>query len=74
MAVFCGGFEHTLCWRWSEETWGWQVRTLEGLSGVVNSVAWSSDGKWIVSGSDDYLVKIWDAETGALVSSFLGVR
>jgi len=52
----------------------WQVRTLTGHLGEVNSVAWSSDGKWIVSGSDDNLVKIWDAETGALVSSFLGVR
>ena len=45
-----------------------------GHSDEVNSVAWSSDGKWIVSGSADKLVKIWDAETGALVSSFWGGR
>ena len=57
-----------------EERVRWQVRTLTGHSGEVNSVDWSSDGRWIVSGSDDKLVKIWDAETGVLVRSFLGVR
>ena len=45
-------------------------QVLTGHSGGVDSVAWSSDGKWIVSGSDDTLVKIWNAENGALVSSF----
>jgi len=52
----------------------WQERTLTGHSDEVNSVAWSSDGKWIVSGSDDKLGKIWNAETGAKVSSFVRVR
>ena len=28
----------------------------------VNVVAWSSFGQKIASGSNDYLVKIWDAE------------
>jgi len=36
-----------------------------------NSVAVSPDGKRIVSGADDCLVKIWDAQTGANVSSFV---
>jgi WD40 repeat protein len=39
-----------------------------GHSGEVNSIAFSSDGKRIVSGSHDMLVKIWDADTGAEVS------
>jgi serine/threonine protein kinase len=30
----------------------------------VNSVAWSPDGKYIVSGSDDSTVQVWDATTG----------
>jgi len=38
----------------------------------VNSVAFCRDGTRIVSGSDD--VKIWDTETAAEVSSFVGVR
>ena len=31
----------------------------------VNSVAYSPDGRHIVSGSDDKTLRIWDAETGA---------
>ena len=43
---------------------------LAGLSGQVSSLAFSLDGRRIVSGSSDGLVKIWDAETKAEVSSF----
>ena len=48
---------------------GRQMRTLTGHSDEVTSVALSPDGTRIVSGSDDHLVKIWDTETGAEVSS-----
>ena len=51
-----------------------QVRTLRGHSHRVISVAFSPDGTRIVSGSTDRLVKIWDAETGAEVRSFVGGR
>jgi len=47
---------------------------MTGHTGVVNSIDFSLDGKRVVSGSEDTLVKIWDAETGAEVSRFLGVR
>lgn len=39
-------------------------RKLEGHTNWVNSVAVSPDGRWVVSGSDDKTVKIWDLETG----------
>jgi len=46
------------------------VRTLTGRhSGSVFSVAFSPNGTRIVSGSGDKLVKIWDAATGAEVTS-----
>ena len=48
--------------------------SVQGHSGGVNAVAFSADGKRIVSGSTDGLVKIWNAETGAEVCSFVGVR
>jgi len=51
----------------------WQVCTLTGHTEEVNEVAFSPDGKRVVSGSDDKLVKIWDVATGAEVSSFGGV-
>ena len=39
---------------------------LEGHSNLVCAVAFSSDGKLVVSGFDDDTVKLWDAATGAL--------
>jgi WD40 repeat protein len=45
-----------------------------GHPGVVLSIDFSPDGKQFASGSWDTLVKIWDTATGALVSSFVGVR
>ena len=50
------------------------MRALTGHTGPVVSVAFSQDGKRIVSGSHDRLVKIWNAETGATVTTFEGVR
>ena len=48
--------------------------TVIGHSDSVYSVCFSPDGTRVVSGSRDHLVKIWDAETGAEVSSSVGVR
>ena len=50
------------------------MHTLTGHSDIVKSVAFSPDGERVTSsGSGDRLVKIWNAATGALVSSFVGV-
>ena len=50
-----------------------QVCSLKDHSDSVFSVAFSPDGKRIVSGSKDKLVKIWDTDT-LEVRSFVGVR
>ncbi|KAH6694365.1 hypothetical protein BKA61DRAFT_564174 [Leptodontidium sp. MPI-SDFR-AT-0119] len=44
--------------------WNALLQTLEGHTGLVTSVAFSPDGKQIVSGSDDATVRRWDAATG----------
>ncbi|KAL7789848.1 WD40 repeat-like protein [Trichoderma ceciliae] len=44
--------------------WSSCLQTLEGHSGWVKSVTFSADGRYLVSGSDDHTVKIWDAKTG----------
>ena len=48
---------------WDTNT-GENIRTLYGHINSVHSVAWSSDGNRIASGSDDSTIKIWDANTG----------
>ncbi|MGO9172414.1 MAG: eIF2A-related protein [Rhodomicrobium sp.] len=39
-------------------------------SGVVNSVAFSPDGKRVLSGGQDQTLKLWDAATGMLIRTF----
>lgn len=43
--------------------------TLKGHSSIVNSVAFSPDGKHIVSGGSDGIIKVWDFATGQLERS-----
>jgi len=45
---------------------GEELRTFSGHTDIVNSLAFSSDGKMLASGSDDKTVKFWEAATGEL--------
>ena len=48
------------------------LKTLEGHSREVLSVAYTTDGTKIVSGSADNTIKIWDANTGQCLKTLEG--
>jgi WD40 repeat protein len=54
---------------WDLETGG-EIRTLQGHTGYVLSVAVTSDGRYAISGADDRTLKVWDLETGSSVATF----
>jgi WD40 repeat protein len=48
---------------WDVET-GKELLQLKGHTGPVHGLAWSKDGKHILSGGGDSTVRVWDAKTG----------
>ncbi len=46
------------------------VRVLKGHDDLVHSVAFSSDGRYLATGSWDSTARIWETETGRLVRTF----
>ncbi|MEE9910520.1 MAG: caspase family protein [Deltaproteobacteria bacterium] len=41
-----------------------------GHTSSINSIDLSPDGKWLLSGSDDDSIKLWEAESGRLIRTF----
>jgi hypothetical protein len=37
----------------------------------VSFVAWSEDDKWLLSGGNDLVVKLWDAHSGLVLRDFI---
>ncbi len=37
---------------------------MQGHTGLIFSIAYSPNGKYIISGSEDNSIKIWDSDTG----------
>jgi WD40 repeat protein len=48
------------------------VATLKGHSEAVYAVAFTPDGKYVVTGSGDHSVKVWDSATGKEFKSYGG--
>jgi WD40 repeat protein/serine/threonine protein kinase len=56
---------------WNPET-GEQLRPLEGHTGMVWSVAVSTNGRYLLSGGNDAIPILWDARTGREKHRFRG--
>jgi WD40 repeat protein len=58
---------------WDAET-GQEIRTFRVHNDWVNSVAFSPDGRLVLTGMswENETVKLWDAETGQEIHTFLG--
>ena len=54
-----------------DATTGSQTAVLSGHTRWVTSVAFSSDGTLLVSGSHDKTVKLWDVQTGGVIKTFV---
>ena len=65
-----GSYDHTVK-IWNVKT-GYNLMTLTGHTGGVDSVNFSPDGLKLASGSDDHTVKIWDVETGNNLMTLTG--
>ena len=48
------------------------LSTLQGHTSDVNSVSFSSDGRYVASGSADQTVKIWEIQTNKCLSTLQG--
>ncbi|KAK6967101.1 WD40-repeat-containing domain protein, partial [Favolaschia claudopus] len=64
LPLFPNLLQHTVPLAWTR-----LEKIIQGHSQLVTSVAFSLDGKQIVSGSDDMTVRIWDAATGAALGT-----
>ena len=51
---------------------GSQMAVLFGHVNLVRSVAFSSDGRSLASGSYDTTIKLWDVQTGGIIKTFHG--
>ena len=51
---------------------GSQTAILSGHTNSINSLTYSSDGTFLVSGSSDKTIKLWDIQTGGIIKTLFG--
>ena len=51
---------------------GSQTAVLSGHAGQINSLTYSSEGTFLVSGVSDNTIKLWDVQTGGIIKTLCG--
>jgi WD40 repeat protein len=54
--------------------YGGELRTLTGHTGAINAIAYSPDGKFVLSGGEDQTLKLWEVASGKELRTFTGHR
>jgi WD40 repeat protein len=57
-------------WDWTRPEKQFELRLPEGHR--VNAVAYSPDGKWLATGSEDRTIRLWDPRTGKSLAVLKG--
>jgi len=68
--VVLGGSGDGSCWMWLSN--GTCMQVFSGHSGSVTCGAFISNGKQVLTGSDDATVRLWDPKTGKCTFTFSG--
>lgn len=58
---------------WDRQS-GKNIRSFEGHTGSIRVLAFSPDGKWLATASDDHTTRLWDVATGAEVRRFTALE
>jgi WD40 repeat protein len=54
--------------------YGGELHTFTGHEGGVKTIAYSPDGKFLLSGGEDQTLKLWDVASGKELRTFIGHR
>eukprot|EP00953_Heterococcus_sp_UTEX-ZZ885_P033026 17209-Heterococcus_DN1.PRE.3 len=68
------GHRTQLCARWSKKLPGGAKNTVQAHSNEVLAVTVSTDGRYLVAGGRDKLVRVWDCRTDEMIETFTGHR
>jgi WD40 repeat protein len=54
---------------WERQSAGWRHRNIDGDTGILRQIAWSEDGRFAVTRSQDGILRVWDIDLGNLAWS-----
>ena len=72
MNLISAGYEGKLLWQDGQQANSAPLRTVDAHQGFIRSVAMSVDGKYLATGGNDQIVKVWNVADGSPVAALTG--